>query len=123
MGGLLNAQSAGAEIVNLLKADADKYTWVAAAVGANNAAGYQLATQLPVMAIGGFNGSDPAPTLEQFKAYVAQGKVHYFLGGSGPQANSGSTASQEIAAWVTQNFTAQTVGGATVYDLTTGAAK
>lgn len=123
IGGLLNAQSPGAEITNLLKADADKYTWVAAAVGANNAAGYQLATQLPVMAIGGFNGSDPAPTLEQFKTYVAQGKVHYFLGGSGPQANSGSKASQEIATWVTQNFTAKTVGGVTVYDLTTGAAK
>ena len=47
------------------------YTWVAAAVGSNNAAGYQLATGAPVMAVGGFNGTDPAPTLAQFQADVA----------------------------------------------------
>ena len=38
---------------------------------------------LPVMAIGGFNGSDPSPTLAQFQQYVADGKVHYFIGGGG----------------------------------------
>lgn len=37
---------------------------------------------LPVMPIGGFNGSDPSPTLTQFKAYVAAGKIHYFIGGT-----------------------------------------
>ena len=31
------------------------------------------------MAIGGFNGSDPSPTLAQFKAWVAAGKIHYFI--------------------------------------------
>ena len=41
------------------------------------------ATGDPVMAIGGFNGSDPSPTLAQFKEYVAQGKIHYFVGGGG----------------------------------------
>ncbi len=118
MGGLLNAQTPSGELVAMLKANAGDYTWAAAAVGSNNAAGLQLAAELPVMAIGGFNGSDPAPTLEQFKALVAGGQVHYFVGGSGPQANSGSRASQEIAAWVAQTFTAQTVNGTTVYDLT-----
>lgn len=38
---------------------ADDYTWTAASIGSQNAAGYQLATQRPVMAIGGFKGSDP----------------------------------------------------------------
>jgi hypothetical protein len=32
--------------------------------------------------------------------------------------NGGSSASSEIAAWVASNFTAQTVDGVTVYDLT-----
>ena len=54
------------------------YTWVAAAVGSQNAAGLQLGTQLPVMAIGGFNGSDPSPTLAQFQEYVAAKQIHYF---------------------------------------------
>jgi hypothetical protein len=74
------------------------------------------------MAIGGFNGSDPAPTLAQFQQYVADGKIHYFIGGGGfggMRADGGSSASQEIAAWVQENYAAQTVGNVTVYDLST----
>ena len=76
-----------------------------------------------VMAIGGFNGTGPSPTLAQFQEYVRQGKIHYFIGGGGfgggfgPSGGSGGTASQ-ITAWVEQNFTATTIGGTTVYDLT-----
>ena len=71
------------------------------------------------MAIGGFNGSDPSPTLEQFQQYVADGEIHYFLegGGFGGQ-NGGSTASSDIAAWVEENFTTVTIGAQTFYDLT-----
>ncbi|MDQ1057051.1 hypothetical protein QFZ23_000952 [Arthrobacter globiformis] len=48
-----------------LQTDAANYTWAAAVVGSNNAAGYQLAAELPVMAVGGFNGkptSRPKPS-------------------------------------------------------------
>jgi hypothetical protein len=117
-GGLLNATTPGSDVVAALKADASSFTWVAAAVGSNNAAGYQLATDEAVMPIGGFNGSDPSPTLEQFKQYVAEKRIHYFIGGSGFDANGGSRSAQEIAQWVAQNFTATTIGGATMYDLT-----
>jgi 4-amino-4-deoxy-L-arabinose transferase-like glycosyltransferase len=119
-GGLLNAQTPGAELLSMLKDNADSYTWVAAAVGSNNAAGLQLASEEPVMAIGGFNGSDPSPTLAEFQRYVADGKIHYFIGGTLGQSNGGSNSSQQIAAWVAANFTATTVGNTTVYDLTTG---
>jgi hypothetical protein len=117
-GGLLNGSNPRSELVALLARDADSYTWIAAAVGSNNASGYQLATGEPVMAIGGFNGSDPSPTLEQFQQYVADGRIHYFLGGGGMRANGGSNASQQIAEWVAANFTATTDDGTTVYDLT-----
>ena len=120
MGGLLDSREPSVELKSLLEADADQYTWVAATIGSNNASGYQLATQQPVMAVGGFNGSDPSPTLAQFQQYVTDGKVHYFIGGGGFRANGGSSASQEIASWVTENFTAKTVDGVTVYDLTSG---
>ena len=43
----------------LLDKNASRYRWAAAVIEAN-AAGYQLAADRPVMAIGGFNGSDPA---------------------------------------------------------------
>jgi hypothetical protein len=107
-------------VVSALKANSSKYTWVAAAVGSNSAAGFQLATGLPVMAIGGFNGSDPSPTLAEFKAMVAAGKLHYFIGGGGMGGGQagGSQSSSAIANWVASTFTSTTVGGVTLYDLT-----
>jgi len=122
MGGLLDSATVSAEMKALLEENGSSYTWVAAAVGSQNASGYQLATGLPVMPIGGFNGSDPSPTLAQFQEYVSQGKIHYFIGGGrggfgrGGQ-NGGSNTSSQIAQWVADNFTAQSVGGVTVYDL------
>jgi len=76
-----------------------------------------------VMPIGGSNGSDPSPTLAQFKSNVAAGKIHYFIGGAGiGQSSGGSNASSKISAWVAASFTAQTVDGVTLYDLTQPAA-
>ncbi len=114
-GGLLNATRPGAQLTSLLEAGAGRYRWVAATIDANSAAGYELATGQPVMAIGGFNGSDPAPTLAQFETYVSQGQIHYFIAGG---MRGGSGSSSEIQAWVSQHFTATTVDGVTVYDLT-----
>ena len=103
--------------MQLLQTNAAQYTWVGATIDANSAAGYQLATDAPIMAIGGFNGTDPAPSLAQFEQYVAQGRIHYFLGsGGGPSGGTGT--SSQIAQWVAQHFTATTVDGVTVYDLT-----
>ncbi|WP_251044719.1 hypothetical protein [Arthrobacter sp. ISL-5] len=117
MGGLLGTSTPSSALVAALQADAGSFTWAAAVVGSNNAAGYQLATELPVMAVGGFNGTDPAPTLEQFQQLVADGKIHYFIGGSMMQGETGSDAAARISDWVAANFQARTVGGAIVYDL------
>ncbi|WP_225804493.1 glycosyltransferase family 39 protein [Streptomyces sp. NK15101] len=116
VGGLLNGADVGAEAKRKLMADADDYTWVGAAIGAQNAASYQLATGKPVMAIGGFNGSDPAPTLARFQQYVAEGKIHYFIASGGGFGAGGSGA--QITSWVESTFEKTTVGGATFYDLT-----
>jgi 4-amino-4-deoxy-L-arabinose transferase-like glycosyltransferase len=120
MGGLLNGSTPSAELLAALRQDAGSYTWVAAAIGSNNASGYQLASEEPVMAIGGFNGSDPSPTLAQFQQYVEGGQIHYFIasGGFGGGSRGGSDASSEISTWVQENYPATTIGGTTVYDLT-----
>src|SRR4051794_6742332 len=120
VGGLLNGASVSAEAKKLLKADADDYTWAAAAIGAQNAASYQLATDESVMAIGGFNGTDPSPTPAQFKEYVADGRIHYFIssGSGGGMGGSSSGTSSQITSWVEANFKKVTVGSATFYDLT-----
>jgi 4-amino-4-deoxy-L-arabinose transferase-like glycosyltransferase len=118
IGGLLNGTTPTAALTAVLGQDAGRYTWVAATVGSNNAAGYQLATGDPVMAIGGFNGTDPAPTLEQFQADVAAGRIHYYVAGGTTGGGSAGTAGS-ITAWVTATFPPSTVGGTTLYDLTT----
>ena len=103
-----------------LDENAEEYTWIAASIGANEAAGYQLATGDPVMAVGGFNGTDPSPTLAEFQAHVAAGDIHWFIasggfgGFGGGRGGSGST----ITSWVEQQFAAVTIGGITLYDLT-----
>ena len=124
-GGLLNGSTPGASLTALLESDASSYDWVAATVGANNASGYQLATGESVMPIGGFNGTDPSPTLEQFQQYVEEGRIHYFVAGGGMGFGggggmSGSSASDAIQTWVEESFTATTVDGVTVYDLSGG---
>ncbi|WP_328481022.1 glycosyltransferase family 39 protein [Streptomyces sp. NBC_00377] len=120
VGGLLNGASVTDEAKKLLEADSGEYTWAAAAIGAQNAASYQLATGDAVMAIGGFNGTDPSPTLAQFKQYVADGRIHYFISsGSGGGMSGGSDGtSSQITSWVEANFKKVTVGSATFYDLT-----
>jgi 4-amino-4-deoxy-L-arabinose transferase-like glycosyltransferase len=120
MGGLLNGASVSDEAKELLEANAGDYTWAAAAIGSQNAASYQLATGEPVMAIGGFNGTDPSPTLAQFKQYVADGRVHYFIAsgmGGGPGGGADGSSSQ-ISSWIEANFEEVTVGSATFHDLT-----
>jgi len=123
LGGLLDASTPSTQLVSLLKANTSHYRWVAAAVGANSAAGVQLATDSPILAIGGFNGSDPTPTLAHFQKLVAAGQIHYYLGaGGGGGGGFGGPGrpggSSQIGGWVAQNYTPQTVGGVTVYDLT-----
>lgn len=121
MGGLLNGAEVDSEAKKLLEADAGQYTWAAAAIGSQNAASYQLSTGDPVMAIGGFNGTDPSPTLAQFKKYVADGEIHYFIsGGSGGGGMGGddSGTSSQITSWVEANYKEVTAGSATFYDLT-----
>lgn len=121
MGGLLNGASVGAKAEAALEKDASRYTWVAASIGSQNAASYQLATGEPVMAIGGFNGSDPSPTLAQFKSYVEDGKIHYFIGSGGGGmggGGAGNGSASKITSWVEDTFTKVTISGSTFYDLT-----
>ena len=125
-GGFLNASQSNPALTKLLQADASRYTWAAATVNSNNAAGYQLASDEPIMAIGGFNGTDPAPSLSQFEQDVSEGKIHYFIAGGlggaggffggGGSGGTGDDATQ-ITSWVESHFIAEHVGGVTVYDL------
>lgn len=105
--------------------------WAAATTGAQSAASLQLASGVPVMAMGGFVGSDPAPTLAEFQAAVASGQVRYYVEGGGPGGGPGGGGqgggpgargtTGEIRTWVQSHFTPIDVAGRTVYDLATPA--
>jgi 4-amino-4-deoxy-L-arabinose transferase-like glycosyltransferase len=124
-----------AQVTRLLSENADAYTWVAAAPGSTEAGYYQLASGKPVMALGGFGASDPAPTLAQFQAYVATGRIHYYIPSTGMGLRTGnstdsdalnltppgadrSSEAEHIKDWVEQHYTATTVDGVPLYDLT-----
>jgi 4-amino-4-deoxy-L-arabinose transferase-like glycosyltransferase len=116
-GGSVSTASA---LVKALESHAGSYRWVAATMGSMSAATYELATGGdPVMAIGGFNNNGGELSLTQFIRYVHAGDIHYFIdsgGGGGP--GQGPAGTSTIAAWVQSHFSAQTIGGVTVYDLT-----
>lgn len=111
-----SGQPAGSSSLDALLASSTT-RWAAAVISAQPAAEYELSTGASVMAIGGFSGSDPSPTLAQFEAYVKAGDIHYFIAGAG-RGGGGASVASDITTWVEAHFTATTVGGATVYDLT-----
>ncbi|MFJ4657084.1 ArnT family glycosyltransferase [Nocardia sp. NPDC088792] len=111
--------------------------WAAATVGSQTAAPLELSTGTSIMAIGGFSGGDNSPTLARFQQYVATGQIHYFITGGGTHGapgnspdgkgggpggmggfGGGSGDASAITAWVKAHYTATTVDGTTVYDLT-----
>ncbi|AEH07987.1 MULTISPECIES: ArnT family glycosyltransferase [Protofrankia] len=163
-GGFGGGVAADSEIVQLLRNGQAGHRWAAATSGSQSAGPLELASGTAVMAMGGFSGGDPTPTLDQFKQYVAAGDIHYYIAGGGagrsaaPDASAGAApaagddpaasgepggssgpgvfgapgetggfggpggfggrGSGEITSWVESRFTALTVGGRTVYDLT-----
>jgi 4-amino-4-deoxy-L-arabinose transferase-like glycosyltransferase len=122
-GGFGGSSTTSDELVELLQ-DAGT-TWAAAVSGSQSAAQLELDANVAVMAMGGWS-NDPTPTLEQFQQYVADGEVHYLIsgggmggGGMGGGGMGGSDSDiSAIQEWVAANYTALTVDGQTVYDLT-----
>jgi 4-amino-4-deoxy-L-arabinose transferase-like glycosyltransferase len=109
--------TASKQMIAYLEAHRDGATWLVAVQGSSAAASIILATGgVPVMAMGGFRGTDPAPTVAQFQQYVKEGKIHYVMtggrGGFGGGAGGGGT----VTSWVEQNCTpvpASAYGGTT----------
>ena len=116
-GGLGGNTQVSSALVKLLEQDASSYKWVAATEGSEGAAPLELATGDAVMAIGGFNGTDPWPTLAAFEQLVAKHEIHYYVG-QGSESFGGGRGSSAIASWVSAHFKKETVGSQTVYDLT-----
>jgi hypothetical protein len=156
-GGFGGQTSISATLARLLEAGASGYRWAAATVSSTSAASLELGSNgVPVMAIGGFSGTDPAPSLAEFETLVSKHQIHYFVsGGAGggfggfasPSGESGASGlpdasvgdgggtpsgaaalgggsgdATQITSWVEGHFKSETVGGTTVYVLSSPAA-
>ncbi|MBL7489483.1 glycosyltransferase family 39 protein [Frankia sp. AgB1.9] len=119
-GGMGMDAQADSAVTKLLSTNAGLYRWVAAVSSSQSAASLELGSGgLPVMAIGGFTGSDNAITLAQFQKYVKDGEIHYYLGeGGGGFGGGGNGVISQITTWVEANYSTVTVNGQTLYDLT-----
>ncbi|MDP9882728.1 4-amino-4-deoxy-L-arabinose transferase-like glycosyltransferase [Sinomonas atrocyanea] len=119
-GGPGGGATASSEVVALLKQATTK--WSAITNGSNSASSLELASNTNVIAMGGFTGSDPYPSLDEFKNLVAKGDVTYYIAGGGMGGSfggrgGGTTDASAITQWVEANFQPQTVGSTTVYKL------
>lgn len=107
-----------AAILNLLQETGATEEWAAATYSAQNAALYQLESGRPVIPVGGWLGTDPAPTLSKFKALVSDGKIGYFIWQQDLLDRAElSTEAMNISKWVQDNFEEQTIDGVRIYDL------
>lgn len=81
--------AADASLVSYLVQHKGTADYLVAVQGANAAVPIILATGQPVVAMGGFSGSDPAPSLAQLQALVSAGKLHHVLVGGASGALGG----------------------------------
>ena len=112
-----DVQSPG--VLDKIKSAPGSQRWTAAVVGSETAANYQLNGGRSVLAVGGFDGTDPFPTLEQFQNMVRKGQVGSFIVKDLPPFTAeGRGESARIVHWVESTFPSETINGASFFDLT-----
>jgi hypothetical protein len=135
-GGGAGGASVDRSLVRYLDAHRDGAEYLLAVEGSQSAAPNILATGDPVMAMGGFTGSDPWPTLSAFERLVGEGKVHYVLlaggssaAGGGLGAGGGNSAVSVVEKWVERHgavVPSRDIGGAsggTLYEVGVSSAR
>lgn len=87
-----NSNTSG--LISYLKAHRNGAKYLVAMFGTMTAAPYITATGENIVPIGGFDGSDPSPTLAQIKKWVASGQLRYVMvsGGMGGGFSGGGMA-------------------------------
>ena len=93
-------------LLDYVRANRGGATWILAVEGGLEAAPIIVQTGLPVMAIGGFQGRDPAIALEGFRLLVRQGRIRFASAGqkvsdaNGDPPAANPTASDVVLDWV-----------------------
>ncbi len=97
-----SGSTANTALIKYLEAHKGSAKYLVAVVSSNEADSIILKTNQPVMALGGFSGSDPILTTSQLAALVKSGTVRYFLlnGSSGGGPGGGQST---LITWITQH--------------------
>ncbi|SPE15351.1 Dolichyl-phosphate-mannose-protein mannosyltransferase [Leuconostoc mesenteroides] len=106
MGGEVNDQ-----LLSYTKKHQGNAKYLFATTDSNSASGYIIKSGKAVMAIGGYNGTDPTMSLSEFKKLVKSGQLKYFVMGNNSKTSSGQIS--KILTWVKKNGTKVTYSSST----------
>ncbi len=106
MGGEVNNQ-----LLSYTKKHQGNAKYLFATTDSNSASGNIIKSGKAVMAIGGYNGTDPTMSLSEFKKLVKSGQLKYFVMGNNSKTSSGQIS--KILTWVKKNGTKVTYSSST----------
>jgi 4-amino-4-deoxy-L-arabinose transferase-like glycosyltransferase len=114
-GGGIGGNSSDTALLQYLVTNKGTAKWIVAADSSQEAGSIEIATGFPVMAMGGFTGSDPTPTLDELKSYIAAGELRFVIASGSTGGFGGGSSS--VSSWVVSTCTAVSYGGtASLYD-------
>ncbi len=105
-GGGIGSSQTNSSLLKYLEKHQGNAKYLFATDDSSTAAPYIIKTGKAVMAMGGFNGTDPAMTLTKFKKLVKSGEIKYYY--SGGKSGSGNS---EIVNWIKKNAKKVTIKG------------
>jgi 4-amino-4-deoxy-L-arabinose transferase-like glycosyltransferase len=95
--------SSDAALIRYLEAHQGTAKFLVAVPSSKGADAIILATNKPVMTLGGFSGSDPILTTSQLAALVESGQVKYFLLSSFGGFGAGGSGQSALITWIQQH--------------------
>ncbi|WP_056949582.1 glycosyltransferase family 39 protein [Lentilactobacillus kisonensis] len=98
MGGGMGNSQVNSKMLSYLKKNQGIAKYLFATSDSTTAAPYIIKTGKAVMAMGGFNGTDPAITLKEFKQLVRTGQLKYYY-------DSGKSGNSAIVNWIKKHAT------------------
>lgn len=98
-GGFADA-SVDRNLISYLQKNASGETYLFGTTDATTAGPYIIKTKKAVMALGGFNGTDPTLTVKQLKQMIQAGEIKYFYLPSNSKASD-----SDVVKWIQENGT------------------
>ncbi|UQS84606.1 glycosyltransferase family 39 protein [Apilactobacillus apisilvae] len=94
-GGGIGSGSVNNQLLSYLQKNQGNAKYLFATADSGTAAPYIIKTKQSVMAMGGFNGTDPAMSLSKFKKLVKSGQIKYYL-----DAGKSGSGNNTIVNWI-----------------------